>query len=126
MASQFAENSQFTASVDIDKGQCLFVDGSGDFVPTTAASDGDTRVAFATDSFAVGDEAACTEWGHAPAIAGAEIDAGDYLMPAAGGKVVTFVATTGNVKVGQAFTGAAADGDPLEVRVPLVKDVEPA
>lgn len=120
-------NSQFTASVAVDKGQCLYVDGSGNPVPTTGADDGAaTRIVFALDSAAVGDEFGATEFGQGLAIAGAAILEGAFLMPAADGKVVTYVATAGNVKVGQAVRAAAADGDTVEIRVFLPKDVEPA
>ena len=49
-------------------------------------------------------------------VASAAIAAGDYLMPAANGKVATMSASAGTYYcVGRALKAAAADGDQIEV-----------
>ena len=92
----------------------LVQNSSGDAIVTTAASDLPIGCSQA-DAADSGEDFPMTLSGcRVKLTASAAIAKHAQIMPAAAGKIATFVSSTGNYLVGYALEAAAADGDVIE------------
>jgi predicted RecA/RadA family phage recombinase len=102
-----------TASAAITGGQVVVVTGSGTVGPSTAITH--AFVGVAAHDAAIGQEVTVFKGGIQRPLASAAITAGDIVVCAAAGRVVTNAAPGAGQQVGIALTTQAAAGSPVEV-----------
>lgn len=104
------KDRDIAAGAALNRFEAVKLDGSGDVVKTTAATEAVYGVA--QDSADSGEEVDVVRRGLTKAIAGEAISKGEKVMPAANGKFVADDGTTSSrILAGEAYTAAAADGD---------------
>lgn len=102
-----------TASATIVGGQLVIVTGSGLVGPSTGITH--AWLGMAAHDCAIGDQVTIFKGGVQRPLASAAITAGDIVVPAANGRVVTNAAPGAGQQVGIALTTQAAAGSPVEV-----------
>lgn len=102
-----------TASAAIDGGQVVVVSGSGLVAPCSAITH--TWLGVAAHPAAIGDQVTIFKGGVQRPLASAAITAGDIVVCAAAGRVVTNAAPGVGQQVGIALSTQATIGSPVEV-----------
>jgi hypothetical protein len=112
---KFAPGQSVTrkATAAIDGGQVVVVSGSGTVAPSAGANA--AWVGVAAHPAAIGDDVTIFKGGVQRPLASAAITAGDIVVTAAAGRVVTNAAPGAGQQVGIALTTQATAGQPVEV-----------